>query len=96
MTKAEQETVIRWDQDERLAHLWTAYEPDARRWERLGYSVRVFQTGRDGQPRSWSAEVPMEAVRWRPLENGRVKRRRGHRKGRVFVAQPDELVGAEP
>ena len=48
-TKAEQETVIRWDQDERRVHLYTAYEPEMRKWVRLGYAVEVERT-RAGTP----------------------------------------------
>jgi hypothetical protein len=95
MTKAEQETVIRWDQEERIAHLWTAYEPDARRWEKAGYDVKVYARDQGGRPTSWSAQAPVEAVRWRRVSQGAVVRRQGHRKGRVFGVRRDELVGAE-
>lgn len=92
MTKAEQETIIRWDQEERIAHLWTAYEPDARRWEEAGYPVRVFDYAKDGTPRAWHAEVPVEAIRWRKVDDGGVVKRRGHGKGRTFPARTDQLV----
>jgi Ni/Co efflux regulator RcnB len=51
LTKGEQETIVRWDQGDRVAHLYTAYEPDARRWQRAG--IEAQQRGG-----SWSAEVP--------------------------------------
>jgi hypothetical protein len=57
MTKAEQETIIRWDQEERVAHLWTAYEPDAQHWIRAGYPVRVSGSDRQGRPSGWAVAV---------------------------------------
>ena len=95
MIKAEQETTIRWDQEERIAHLWTAYEPDARRWERAGYVLRVSNLGKDGSARGWRTEVPIEAIRWRRVEAGAVVKRQGHSKGRRFGVATDELVAAE-
>jgi len=94
MTKAEQETIIRWDQQDRLAHLWTAYEPDARRWQRAGYGVSTETTDRSGQPTSWSARVPVGAIRYRPVRDGHLVKRKGHRKGRLLGYRIDELVEA--
>jgi hypothetical protein len=95
MTKAEQETIIRWDQEERLAHLYTAYPPEARRWERLGYPVRVYSRTQNGTPRTWAADVPIAAIRLRRLRDGQLVRRRGHQKGRVFGPERDQLVASE-
>jgi len=95
MTKSEQETIIRWDQEERVAHLWTAYEPDAERWVRAGYPVTVYRRDKDGRPVSWAAEVPLDAIRWRRVEDGQVVKRQGHRSGRVFRSRRDELVVPE-
>ena len=75
MTKAEAETTIRWDQEERIAWLCTTHPPMMRRWVRLGYPVRVIGTTRDGQPRSWAATVPVKAVTFRRLAS--VTRRAG-------------------
>ena len=77
-TKAEQETILRWDQDERVLHLYTAYPAEARKWEGLGYAVELFSWNQAGEPRSWRAEAPLEAVRLRRLVDGQVvKRPRG-------------------
>jgi hypothetical protein len=96
MTKSEQETVIRWDQEERIAHLWTAYEPDAERWVRAGYPVTVYRRDQDGRPVGWAAEVPLDAIRYRRVEDGQVMKRPGHRKGRVFGRRRDQLIASEP
>jgi hypothetical protein len=95
MTKAELETLVRWDQEERIAHLWTAYEPDALKWVAAGYPVRVFRRDAEGRPVSWAAEVPVGAIRWRPVRDGQVVRKRGHRKGVVFTTGSDEMVASE-
>jgi hypothetical protein len=75
MTKAEAETTIRWDQEDRIAWLCTTHPPMMRRWVRLGYPVRVIGTTRDGQPRSWAATVPVKAVTFRRLAS--LERRAG-------------------
>ena len=92
MTKAEQETIVRWGQEEQVAHLWTAYGPQARQWTRLGYSVRVFATTKSGHPQSWTARVPCGAIRFRRLKDGVIVRRQGHRNGRVFGIRTDQQV----
>ncbi len=96
-TKAEQETHIWWDQKGRTAHLWTAYEPDARKWEQAGYPVRVDGQDREGRPTGWATQVPAEAIRYRRVQDGAVVKRRGHGKGRRFkAAEHDQLVASEP
>jgi hypothetical protein len=81
MTKAEQETIVRWDQDERVMNLYTAYAADARKWARLGYPVEISSRTQAGEPRSWRAKVPLDALTFRKLTNGEVARRR---RGRSF------------
>ncbi len=95
-TKAEQETTIRWDQEERVAHLDTAHQVQANQWIRLGYPVEVFGRDRKGNPRGWRAKVPVGAIRFRKLQDGQVVKRRGHGKGRRFKAvEDDHLVAVE-
>jgi hypothetical protein len=88
-TKAEQETIIRWDQDEQVSHLYTANPVDARRWERLGYVVSVCSRTQAGEARGWRARAPLEAIRLRRLVDGEVaKRPRGRGFGtRKLAAQ---------
>lgn len=69
MTRAEQETVIRWAADDRLAWLWTAEEAQARRWTRLGYEVTLKHG-------TWWARVPAVAIRFRPVKDGSVVKRK--------------------
>ena len=39
MSRAERETVIRWDCEDRVPVMYTADPAQARRWTRLGYAV---------------------------------------------------------
>jgi hypothetical protein len=89
MTKAEQETIIRWDQEEQVLHLYTSYAPGARNWLRLGYSVKVCDRSADGEPRGWQAQAPLEALRLRRLVDGAVQTKR---RGRSFGAESRKLA----
>jgi hypothetical protein len=91
-TKAEQETILRWDQEERILHLYTAYAGDARRWERLGYRVDVCGLTRTGEPTGWRAQAPLEALRLRRLVDGKVARRP---RGPGFALRPHKFVVSE-
>ena len=82
-TKMEQETILRWDQHDRIVHLYTAYPAEVRKWARLGYLVEVCGRTPKGVPRSWRAQAPLEAVRLRRLVDGQVVVRA---RGRSFVA----------
>ena len=74
--KAEQETIIRWDQEDPTALLYTAHAAQARRWAKLGYPFEVSDRDRTGNPRGWEAQVPKEAVRFRKVCDGAVVKRR--------------------
>lgn len=75
MTKAEQETILRFDRSEPVVSMWTANPAEARRWKKLGYDVRVFRFTREGRPQSWHAEGPAGCLRLRRVANGRIVRR---------------------
>lgn len=75
MTKAEQETMIRFDRSEPVVSLWTANPAEARRWERLGYEVRVYRFTQDGRPQSWQTEGPAGCVRLRRVAHGKIVKR---------------------
>ena len=75
MSRAERETVIRWDCEDRTPVLYTSDPVQARRWTRLGYAVRVTDTARDGTPRSWSATGVAGCVRLRRVKGGAVVKR---------------------
>jgi hypothetical protein len=73
-TKAEMETHFRYDEEERILHMWTANPAVARSWRRLGFDVRVLGSV-GGAPRAWKTQGPVEALRLRRVENGAVVRR---------------------
>ncbi len=66
-TKAEQDTVIRWDRENRTVQLYTADPAQACRWNRLGHDVSVQGSNRDGRPHGWTATGPGGCVRFRRL-----------------------------
>jgi hypothetical protein len=92
ISKAEQETIVRWDQDERVLYLYTAYTAEARKWDRLGYAVEVYGRTPAGEPRGWRAQAPLEALRLRRLVDGKVQRRR---RGRSLGVGPRKLAASE-
>jgi hypothetical protein len=91
-SKAEQETILRFSQDERVLHLYTSYGPEARKWTRLGYAVEVVGRTPTGAPRSWRSRAPIEALRLRKLINGHVVKRR---RGLGFALPQRKLAGPE-
>jgi hypothetical protein len=91
-TKTEQETIVRWDQEERVALLYTAYPAQARQWAKLGYPVEIYRRDHEGAPRSWEARVPLEAIRWRRMRDGQVV---GRRRGRSFAVRARKLAGSD-
>jgi hypothetical protein len=74
-TKAEQETVIRWDREDRTVQFYTADAAQARRWAQLGYDVRVVGTDPEGRPHGWTAVGPEGCVRFRRVREGAVVKR---------------------
>ena len=92
-TRAEQETIVQWDQEERVAHLYTAYAGQARRWSKLGYEVTVSHRDRHGAPTGWEATAETDAVRFRRVRDGKVIRRKGGR-GQPFGGQLHAKSGA--
>ena len=100
MSRAERETVIRWDCEDRRPVMYTADPVQARRWSRLGYAVRVMDDARDGTPRSWTVTGAVGCVRFRRVRDGvMVKRASGaqnlpvHRQiqGRIRATAPPTL-----
>lgn len=65
--KAEQETHVRWDAEERIAHIYTANSKDIRRLDKLveDYPNVYKCTWIDGQFAAKKYEVAMEYIRFR-------------------------------
>jgi hypothetical protein len=63
---AEQETILRWDAEERIVWGWTANPSEVKRWRALGYVVTE-------QPGGWKTQVPAEALALLPLKAGTVQ-----------------------
>ena len=76
MIKTEQETIIRWDEDDQVADCYTAHAAQARRWEKQGYPVEVADRDAGGNPTGWRCSVPKAAIRFRRVRDGEVVRRK--------------------
>lgn len=90
--KSEQETNVRWDQEERVLHLFTAHPATARKWTKLGYLVEAVSHTEAGKPRGWRARAPVDALRFRRLVNGQLVSRR---RGRSFGHGPRKSADSE-
>lgn len=64
-TKQERETIVRWDETDELAYLWTASVPIRNEWKGLGYELKP--TFREG----WEARVPKDRVSFKPAKKSR-------------------------
>jgi len=56
-TKAEQETLFRFDEDEHVLWASTTTARVVTRWQRAGYTVRVLGRSGDGTPQTWEVKV---------------------------------------
>ena len=61
-SKAERETIIRWDDEGPMATLYTASPAVARKWTKWGWTVKVTGTY-EGEPTGWQGEAPKRAIR---------------------------------
>lgn len=60
MTREEQETIIRWDEDEQVAHCYTCSPRIHRLWLKRGYSIES-DPNKDG---GWRTRLPFKLIRW--------------------------------
>jgi hypothetical protein len=64
LTRAEQETTIRWDEEEQIVHIWSASPKTWRKMARLGVTP-AREMARHGQPSGRFYLVPVAQFRWR-------------------------------
>ena len=79
-TRAEQETVIRWDEETRLVHLWSSSPVTWRKLARLGVRL-TRETTRDGEPSGKFYQVPFARFRWGLKSERKAEAMRGRRPG---------------
>lgn len=65
LAKLERETVIRWDELDRIAIVNTFSPMIARRLQKRGWLVTKTHVGNDGKVRGWWFSLPMKAVTFR-------------------------------
>ena len=63
LTRAEQETVIRWNEEDKLVHIWSASPVTWRKLARLGIRPSR-ETTMAGQPSGKFYTVPWSRFRW--------------------------------
>lgn len=59
----EAETIIRWDETDDLAILWTASAPVRQEWESFGFPVKISE----GSIRGWESRVPKDRISYKTL-----------------------------
>lgn len=64
MTKAEQETVLRWDREEQLVHIWTADPVVWRKLDRLGVAIREQTTHKGEVTGRFYQPIPLAVFRF--------------------------------
>lgn len=87
-SKSEQETIIRWDEEEKIAFLYTASKKVMRKWTRLGYAPTV-NGQKNGEARSWQAIIPFKFVSFRKISaKPRKAPAKGFTKGQFHAKNP--------
>lgn len=86
LSKYEQETIIRWDEEEQVAHLYTAHGATAKKWEKLGWPVKIMDKDGQGKARGWEAEGSVDCIVVR-------KHRQPERPAQETAPQKVTLVG---
>lgn len=61
----ETETIIRWDELNPVAVLWTASAKVRREWESFGFKP-VARCDKDGS--GWRTEVPIDRITYKPVK----------------------------
>jgi hypothetical protein len=64
MTRAEQETILRWSPDDEFVNVYTAHLPTHRKLQRGGYVPWRVVT-HAGREDGWFYRVPVGELRWR-------------------------------
>jgi hypothetical protein len=88
---------LRFDEEERLLHVFTASPAMMRRWIKRGVPLTVTSRSRQGEPQGWSAVVPLACLRpLRALGAGGeiVRKRRGAAFGARKLARSGEAKAA--
>ncbi len=69
LTRAEQETILRWDEDEKVVHVYSASPVTWRKMARLGIRP-TRETTTQGQPSGKFYLLPLEQFSWRLKRKG--------------------------
>ncbi len=94
MRRAEQETIIRWDEEEQLVHLYSASPKVWRQLAKRGFTVREQVCDRTGAPSGRFYEpVPLASFRFGMKRRMTAAQRDGARERLLKVRNPSEPLG---
>jgi hypothetical protein len=100
MLRAEQETIIRWDEEEKLVHVYSASPVVWRRLEKQGFEV-LKETTHKGEPTGrFYTPIPIRDFRWgRKAPRSEAQLEAARKAGERFrklkkVLAPDDPTGA--
>lgn len=95
MLRAEQETIIRWDEEEKLVHVYSASPVVWRRLEKQGFAVQR-ETTRDGQPTGrFYVPIPLADFRWGKKRPRTAAQLEASRKAAARLQNRHEIMEAE-
>ena len=84
ITRAEQETVIRWDEEERVVWIWSASPVVLRRLAKLGLPAHSESRRRTGELHGRDFRIPLGRFRW-GLKREMSEAQRTMRRERMFL-----------
>ena len=97
MTRAEQETVIRWDREEQQVQIWTADPVVWRKLERLGIAVREeTHAQRTGEPTGrFYTPIPLARFRFGLKRERTPAQRAAAQRGAFVLCKRAKAAGAD-
>src|SRR5574338_42735 len=95
MTRAEQETVIRWDREEQVVHIWSADPVVWRKLARLGVAVREETTHKGEITGRFYQPLPLALFKFGVKRERTEAQRAAARKAGARLAGTKKVLGAD-
>lgn len=90
ITRAERETIIRWDEEARTVVVWSCSAPVLRKLLRLGFTPAQQSWARDGRLHGMEFRLPQEQFRW-----GLKRRAPANRPVKLSASPVDAILSTE-
>lgn len=91
MTKAEQETIVRWDEEDKRLDIYTASPRVAERLRKRGYDMQPIRRT-DGEATGWRCLAPENALTFRRIVDGIVPKPIYHPEGNAAAFHADRTI----